>query len=214
MAPLAKICGLSQADDARVAAENGADFLGFIHFEKSPRHVSLGAASLLGKALPAGPSRVGVMVDADDDTIEAFADHLALTHIQLHGRETVDRAAAIKALTGLKLIKVIKVAEREDISQADAFADIADMLLFDTKPLPSDTLPGGNARSFPWHYLAERIFAVPALVAGGLTPENVGEALAQSKVSGVDVSSGVESAPGVKSHDKIKAFLKATKAAS
>lgn len=209
--PLVKICGLTQASDAQVAADGGADFLGFIHYPESPRHIGLDQARRLKQALPSGPARVGVVVDASLQTIQQLQDALGLSHIQLHGDETSDDIKAIKASTGLYVIKVIKVAQKEDLITAVDMAKWADILLFDTKPGPGDTLPGGNARSFPWHLLKGLTLPAPILLAGGLTPENAQKALAESGAQGLDVSSGVERHPGEKSQALITAFLNAAK---
>ena len=222
MSRLVKICGLKNAADAEVAASAGADLLGFIHFKKSPRHLSIEMARALAPNLPnnavkgsaAEPKRVAVMVDPDDETLLAYTSALRATHVQLHGSESPERVAAVRAVTGLDVIKVIKVAQAEDVESAQRYEDIVDMLLFDTKPLAGDILPGGNARRFPWHLMQGLRVRVPTLVAGGLTPETVQEALISSGATGADVSSGTESAPGVKSHALIRGFLGNTKAVS
>lgn len=205
---LVKICGLRLAKDAAAAALAGADFIGFIYYPASPRHVSLENAKILGPDLPAkGPKRVGVFVDADNDVLQRFCTLLDLDYIQLHGSETPERIKEIKSLLGLPVIKVIKVAEKEDILEADSYQGLVDMLLFDTKPESSDALPGGTGRRFPWHFLKDYKGDTPFLLAGGLNPRNAVTALMLSGASGLDVSSGVELEPGIKSHQLITDFI-------
>lgn len=205
----AKICGLTTAEAAEVAASEGATDLGFVHFLKSPRHLTLEAATELEASLPAGPRRVGVMVDPTSDEAAAFARALKLDAIQLHGSESASVAAELKTQTGLQIFKAIPVAEAADLQAAEPFAGVAHALLFDAKPPKGADLPGGNAHSFPWHLMQSFKTEIPWYLAGGLTPENVSEAISQASAPGVDVSSGVEDGPGKKSLSKIKAFLRA-----
>ncbi len=209
-----KICGLKTAWHAGLAARFGARWTGFIFFPKSPRNITLSEARALRKDLPMGPERVGVFVDADDDLIDAAIDALDLDIIQLHGKETPERVAELKSRLDIGLIKAIGVSDATDIEAASAYAPYTDAILFDAKPpKTADALPGGNAVSFPWHIMRENPPAYPWLLAGGLTPENLAAAAAASGATALDVSSGVEDAPGKKSAQKIEAFLKAAKAA-
>ena len=207
-----KICGISEAKHAHTAANTGAAFLGFVFFQKSPRNLTLEAAKALEPALPTSPKRVGVFVDADDALISGAAEALKLDLLQLHGKETPDEVARLKVLTGLPVIKAIAVSDEADLSKADPFISHVDYILFDAKPPKGATLPGGNAVSFPWHILDGKKLPYKWFLAGGLTPKNAREALAASGACYLDISSGVETAPGKKSSPLIKAFLTATKA--
>jgi len=210
MAIRTKICGIKTQKAAEAAADAGADLLGFVYYQKSPRHISLSQAELLGPKLPSGPSRVGVFVDADHSDIKIMAKALWLDYLQLHGSETIVEAAALKDLTGCKIIKCFAVAERADLIPARAWSGVADMVLFDAKPPAGSELPGGNAICFPWEIMQGFAEDTPWLLAGGLTVLNVSDAVWASGAKGVDVSSGVESAPGIKDTKLIKAFLDRT----
>ena len=208
-----KICGLNSPDAVDAAA--GADFAGFVFFARSPRHVTPETAGLLAARLPAQVRRVAVTVDADDETLDAIVVGLRPSLIQLHGRETPARAAAIRQRLGVGVIKVLALAAPADLDAAEAFTTAADWLMFDAKPPPRpDALPGGNAVSFDWRILAGRSFALPWLLSGGLDPGNVAAAIATSGAVAVDVSSGVESTPGRKDPARIAAFLAAARGAA
>ena len=208
-----KICGLTKAEDAWAAAEAGADALGFVHFVKSPRHLDERDAVALGRDLPPNIRRVGVMVDPDLDTVARFAESLKLDTIQFHGHETPLMAGRVKAELGLRVIKAIPVANKTDLDGVKRYDPVVDALLFDAKPPPGADLPGGNALSFPWALMQALRTPLPWLLAGGLTPDTVAEAIRVSGATGVDVSSGVESEPGIKSRQRIDAFLRAAKSA-
>lgn len=207
-----KICGLTTAEHANLAAFYGARWLGFVFFERSPRNLSLQEAHSLRRHLPKRAERVGVFVNAEHNFIEAAVDALDLDWVQLHGDEYPHEAQLIRDRMGVSVIKAIGVSERADLAEADAFAPHVDAILFDAKPPKGTDLPGGNAVSFPWHILMGQKFTFPWLLAGGLTASNLPEAIAQSNAHAVDVSSGVEDAPGQKSGEKIEAFLRAAKA--
>lgn len=209
----AKICGLTSADAAQTAAEGGATDLGFIHFPKSPRHLSVAAAGALEASLPKGPRRVGVLVNPSIDAIKPFADALKLDAIQLHGQETPEFAEQVKRETGLLIYKAFPVAEARDLEQSRHFEGVAEAFLFDAKPPKGSDLPGGNAHSFPWGLMRGFETQTPWYLAGGLTPSNVAEAIHQAAAPGVDVSSGTEDAPGKKSLSKIRDFLQAAQSA-
>ncbi|GHF16747.1 N-(5'-phosphoribosyl)anthranilate isomerase [Kordiimonas sediminis] len=206
-----KICGLTHADHAHLAVDLGARWLGFVHFEKSPRHVSIETARALAPRLPKAGERVGVFVNANLDTIQQMTDILQLDWIQLHGNETPEMAAHIRSLLGRKVIKAIAVSEAEDLVASNRYEGSVDAFLFDAKPPKGAVLPGGNAVSFPWQILAGKTFPVPWLLAGGLTAENLHDAVTLSGAGAVDISSGVESAPGQKDPKRIEDFLKAAK---
>jgi phosphoribosylanthranilate isomerase len=207
---LVKICGLNAP--AAVDAAASADFGGFIFFPRSPRHVEPGTAGALAARLPVRVKRVAVVVDADDATLDAIVAGLSPDLIQLHGKETPARAREIRARLGLGTIKALSVSEPADLDATAVFADAVDWLLFDAKPPKRpDALPGGNAVSFDWTILAGRRFAQPWLLSGGLDSGNVAAAIATSGATAVDVSSGVESAPGRKDPARIAAFIAAAR---
>lgn len=206
----AKICGLSTEAAVQAAIEGGATYVGFVFFPRSPRDIAPErAADLAAPARAAGLKIVAVTVDADDVLLDRFAATLKPDLIQLHGCETPDRVAQVKASTGAGVIRALRVSEAPDLDAATAFEAVADRLMFDAKPPPDSVLPGGNGGAFDWKMLAGRAFAKPWFLAGGLDPTNVAEAIRVSGAPMVDVSSGVERAPGVKDAALIAAFLKA-----
>ncbi len=209
-----KICGLKTPDALHAALDAGADLVGFVHFPRSPRHLALAdAPRLIGEAR--GRAQVvALSVDADDALLAAIVEAFRPDVLQLHGAETPQRVAAVRARFGLPVMKALPVARSEDLAPVADYAAVADMLLFDAKPDPGALLPGGNGRPFDWQLLAELDAACPVMLSGGLTPENVAEALSVARVDGVDVSSGVEDAPGVKSAEKIFAFVAAARKAA
>ncbi len=210
----AKICGISTLGAAETAIANGAAFLGFIHFARSPRHLSLNAmAGLMAAIRQAGHSvpLVGVVVDPDDETLAALRDRVRPDLIQLHGKETPRRAADIAAATGIGLVKAISVGAAEDLPVAADYEPHVRYLMFDAKPPRGAAMPGGLGARFDWTLMAGYAGRTPWFLAGGLTPDNVAEAVAQSGAQLVDVSSGVESAPGVKDPVLISRFLQAVK---
>jgi phosphoribosylanthranilate isomerase len=210
----AKICGLSTLDAAKCARDGGAAFLGFIHFAKSPRHISLEMMRDLMQAIraePAAPKLVSVVVDPDDALLTALRDDVKPDLIQLHGKESPQRAAKIRERFGIPLIKALSVSEAADITAAGVYAPHTDYLMFDAKPPKDAALPGGLGLSFDWTLLHGYAGKKPWFLAGGLTPDNVAEAAEISGARLVDVSSGVESAPGVKDLSRISAFLHAVK---
>ncbi|MFO7481166.1 phosphoribosylanthranilate isomerase [Oceanibaculum nanhaiense] len=212
---LVKICGLSTPQSVAAAIAGGADFLGFVFYPRSPRNVTPEQAAELTKPVPASIRTVALTVDADDALLEIILSTMHPGLLQLHGHETPARVADIRSRFGVPVMKVLSVAGAEDVAKAGDYEPVADMLMFDAKP-PKEmkgALPGGNALRFDWQLLAGTHFGKPWLLAGGLTPDNVAEAIHTSGAPGVDVSSGVEDAPGRKSIPLIRAFLKAAKAA-
>ena len=207
-----KICGISDAVHAHAAAMHGATWLGFIFFPPSPRNLTLEAARKLAQQLPVGPKRVGVFVDASDDLLKGAVEALSLNAVQLHGNETPEDAARIKKLLGVKVMKAVSVSTEEDITKADPFLTHVDRILFDAKPPKGAVLPGGNAVSFPWHILGDKKLPYKWMLAGGLNTENVAEAVTASGAAALDISSGVETAPGKKSSALIQDFLRTAKA--
>jgi phosphoribosylanthranilate isomerase len=209
MALEVKICGLSTNETLSAALAGGADLVGLVFYARSPRALSPRQAAALAAQVPQGVCKVGLFVDADDETLAQTAHTVGLDMLQLHGEESPSRVAAIKAATGLPVMKVIKLRQPEDLAIARDYLEVADRLLFDAKPPPeaTDALPGGNALSFDWHMLAGTDWPLPWMLAGGLTAANLAEAVAVTGARAVDVSSGVESAPGRKDPALIRKFL-------
>jgi phosphoribosylanthranilate isomerase len=213
MTPTVKICGLSTGPTLDAALDAGADMVGFVFFSKSPRHVDWGTARALGRQVQGRAKIVALSVDADDDTLKRIVDALSPDLMQLHGSETPARVKEIGERFGRPTMKAIGVATRADLAQAEAYEGVADLLLIDAKPLKGAALPGGNGRPFDWDLTRNFHAPMPWLLSGGLDPETVGAAIALSGARGVDVSSGVESAPGVKDPAKIRAFVAAARRA-
>lgn len=206
-----KICGIRDAEALDAAVAAGADLVGFVFFPPSPRAVTPAQAGALSARHAGGPVRVGLFVDPTDDDLTAALAAVPLGLLQLHGEETPERAASIRARFGVPVMKALGIGAPADLDAADAFAPVVDRFLFDAKPPPGGPLPGGNAQPFEWRLMAGRAIAKPWLLAGGLTPGNVAEAIRVAGAPGVDVSSGVESARGVKDPALIRAFIAAAK---
>jgi len=211
MSVLVKICGLKTPEAVDVALEYGADMVGFNFFERTPRFVGIDNAARLSERAGNKLMRVGLVVDAGDDDLSAILSDVSLDILQLHGSETPQRVSEVKARFGLPVMKACAISNADDVAVARTYEGIADRLLFDAKPPEGAERPGGNAVPFDWQVMAGETWSCPWLLAGGLTPENVREAIKISGAPGVDVSSGVEDAPGEKSLEKIAAFLKAAK---
>ena len=207
-----KICGLTDAAAVHAAVDGGAAMCGFVFFPASPRNLTPEAARELTKGVPDGVIRVGLTVDADDALLAEIASVARVDMLQLHGSETPERTAEVRDRLGLPVMKVLPVQGPDDLAAAEAYEGVADRLMFDAKPPEDASRPGGNARAFDWGLLKDRTFALPWLLAGGLTAENLAQAVKASGAVAVDVSSGVEDAPGVKNADKIRAFLAAAAA--
>ena len=195
------------------AVDAGADYVGLNFFAKSPRSVTFDQAASLSHLVPVGVAKVGLVVDADDDMLDALTAQVALDIIQLHGHETPQRVADVRARYGLPVMKVVGIADAEDLQVLESHLTAADQILLDTKPPKNADLPGGNGLAFDWRLIAGRRWPVPWMLAGGLTPDNVGEAISLTGAPQVDVSSGVESASGVKDAELMAAFCKAARAA-
>ncbi|MEM9148243.1 MAG: phosphoribosylanthranilate isomerase [Pseudomonadota bacterium] len=208
-APLrVKICGLTDPVALRAAVEAGAAYVGFVHFAPSPRHLSTEAIAALGVDVPPGTLRVLLLVEPDDRLLEIAAG-LPIDMIQLHGHETADRVTEAKRITGLPVMKAIGISEARDLDQIAVYAPVADQLLVDTKAPKGASRPGGNAVSFDWSLIAGRRWPLPWMLAGGLKPERIAEAVRVTGARQLDLSSAVESAPGVKDPAKIRSFLAA-----
>ena len=203
-----KICGLRTVDEVLAAAAAGAAYIGLNFYPRSPRFVTLAQARDLALATPVGVAKVALSVDADDATLDAIVAAVPLDMLQLHGHETPARVAALRARYGLPVMKVVGVAGPGDLAAIDAYLGVADQLMIDTKPAPG-ALPGGNGVAFDWTLLAGRRLPLPWMLAGGLTAGNVADAIRISGARQVDVSSGVESVPGVKDKDRVAAFVAA-----
>lgn len=204
-----KICGLRDQVMLDVAVNAGAHYVGLVFFEKSPRNVSIAQAAPLAQSTLMGIAKVGLVVNPDNAFLDAILVDVPLDILQLHGSETPERVAEISRRYGLPVMKAVGVADASDLSALDAYADVADMILVDAKPPKNADLPGGNGLSFDWTLIANRRWSTPWMLAGGLTPDNVSEAMSLTGATQVDVSSGVETAPGKKSADLITAFVNA-----
>jgi phosphoribosylanthranilate isomerase len=208
-----KICGIKDAEATDIACQAGAALLGFVFYPPSPRSIGPEWAGALMARMPDAVTPVGLFVDADDDAIASVLEVAPLRLLQLHGRESPERCAAVQARFGLPVMKALGIATEADFAVLDAYAPVVDRFLLDAKPPSGATLPGGNAAIFDWSLLSGRSIPRPWLLAGGLTPGNVAEAIRATGAPGVDVSSGVERARGVKDAALIEAFIGAALAA-
>lgn len=206
-----KICGVNTPEALAAAAAAGADFVGFVFFAASPRAVTPEGAAAISATHPGGPRRVGLFVDPGDEALAATLAAVPLDLIQLHGAETPARVAAVRARFGVPVMKAIGIGDASDLALIPAHAAVSDRLLLDAKPAPEAALPGGNAHPFEWGLLAGVAIGRPWLLAGGLTPGNVGAAIRAAGAPGVDVSSGVERARGVKDAGLIRDFVAAAR---
>jgi phosphoribosylanthranilate isomerase len=212
MSTSVKICGVNSPEALAAALHAGADMVGFVFYEPSPRFIGLDTARQFARHCRDRAEVVALTVDAPDATLEAILKRVGPDYFQLHGSESPERVAEIQEKYGVSVIKAIGVADADDLALADAYAD-ADALLIDAKPPRGAVLPGGNGVPFDWGLVRNFSPRKPWLLSGGLTPENVGQAIRDSRARAVDVSSGVESAPGVKNPLRISAFIAAARAA-
>lgn len=207
-----KICGVTTPETIEAAARLGAQMIGFVFYPKSPRALTLPIAAQLASQVPTGLRSVGLFVDPSDEELEAVTARVPLALVQLHGNETPARVAAVKSRFALPVIKALPISNAADVAAAERYAGVADYFLFDAKPPTNvSALPGGNGLAFDWRLLQGAKIARPWLLAGGLTPDNVVEAAETSGAKMVDVSSGVESRPGVKDVGLIESFLRAAR---
>jgi phosphoribosylanthranilate isomerase len=213
MSPVVKICGLSTAATLDAALDAGADMVGFVFFERSPRFVGLDHARELAARARGRAKIVALSVDASNRALAAIVARVDPDFLQLHGGEPPERVAEIRGLFDVPTIKALGVAGAADLAHAEDYADVADWLLIDAKPPKDATRPGGNGAPFDWALARNFAPAQPWLLSGGLDSGNVGDAIARSGALGVDVSSGVESAPGVKDIGRIRSFIAAARAA-
>jgi len=209
-----KICGLSTAEALDVALEAGADMVGFVFFAPSPRHVALDTAHALASRVLERAQKVALTVDADDALLDAVVEALQPDMLQLHGTESPARVEAVRRMFGLPVMKALPIAAKSDLEAVARYAGVADRLLFDARAPREATRPGGLGKAFDWHLLENLDPGVPFMLSGGLDAGNVGEALRITRAPGVDVSSGVERVPGEKDPDKIRAFVRAARAAT
>jgi phosphoribosylanthranilate isomerase len=212
MSLLVKICGLSTRETLDAALDAGADMVGFVFFSPSPRHLSLEAARELGKRAGRNAVKVALTVDADDAALGNIMEALQPDLLQLHGRETTARLRDIKQTFGLPVMKAMAVETAADLAALPGYAAVADRILFDARPPKGATRPGGLGAAFDWHVLENLDLNLPFMVSGGLNADNVAEAVRLTRAGGVDVSSGVERAPGVKDVEMIRAFIRAVRA--
>ena len=208
-----KICGLRTPQDVAAAVACGADDIGLVFFEKSPRHLTLDEAAALALTVPLGVRKVALTVDATDDDLDALLARVPVDLLQLHGHETPERVTEIRKRTGVPVMKAVGIADADDLDQLDAYMAVAEEVLVDAKPPKNGNLPGGNGLSFDWRLLEGRRWSVPWMLAGGLRPSNVAEAIRLTGAPQVDVSSGVERNPGEKDPDMIRDFCAAVRGA-
>jgi len=214
MSLIVKICGLSTPETLDVALDAGADMVGFVFFLASPRHVSLETARALGQRAKGRALRVALMVDADDATIANIVEALRPELLQLHGQESVARVRDIKQAFGLPVMKAVPIATSADLAPLPGYAAVADRILFDARAPKEASRPGGLGARFDWKLLSGVDPKIPFMVSGGLDAANVAEAVRVTRAGGVDVSSGVERAPGIKDPDMIRDFIRAARAAA
>src|ERR1043165_1748903 len=208
-----KICGLSTPETLDAALDAGADMVGFVFFPPSPRNISFEVARTLGTRVKGRARKVALTVDADDALLETIVEALKPDMLQLHGHETPQRVAAVRESFGLPVMKALPVESKADLAGIAPYTAVADRLLFDARPPRDATRPGGLGTPFDWHLLENLKVPIPFMLSGGLHAGNVAEALRITRAVGVDVSSGVEKAPGVKDSDKIRAFIRAARSA-
>jgi phosphoribosylanthranilate isomerase len=211
MALTVKICGLKTPEALDVALDSGADQVGFVFFPPSPRHLGIEAMGALGARVNGRAGKVALTVNATDEMLFDIVEALKPDMLQLHGNETPDRVVAIRTRFRLPVMKALAISERKDLSPIRLYASVADRLLFDARAPQGATRPGGLGRTFDWTLLKDIDRAIPFMLSGGLDAGNVGEAVAITRAPGVDVSSGVERAPGIKDPDKIRNFIRAAR---
>lgn len=204
-----KICGLTTRETMLAATDAGAAYIGLNFFPKSPRYLEVEAARALAIDVPPGVAKVALTVDADEAFLDKIVETVPLDFLQLQGLETPERVSEIRTRYGLPIMKALGVASEDDLPALDTYAAVVDQLLIDAKPPPDAELPGGNGVPFDWRLIANRRWSTPWMLAGGLTSDNVAEAIALTGAKQVDVSSGVETAPGVKDIGRIRAFITA-----
>ena len=206
-----KFCGLTDPADIPAAILAGAGYVGFVFYPGSPRNLTLFDAAPMAASVPPGIMKVALTVDADDATLDTLTAQVPLDMLQLHGTETPARVAQVRERYGLPVMKAVAIADKADLAEIDRYGSVADQLLIDARPPTGSDLPGGNGLPFDWQLIAGRRWSVPWMLAGGLGPENVAEAIRVTGARQVDVSSGVERAPGIKDAERMAAFGAALK---
>jgi phosphoribosylanthranilate isomerase len=214
MPVLVKICGLTTPDALDAALDAGADMVGFVFFPPSPRHLGYEAARVLGERVKGRAKKVALTVNATDIELSTLVDALKPDMLQLHGKESPEHVVILRTRFGLPVIKAIPVEQKSDLSPVREYARVVDRILFDARAPKDATRPGGLGKPFDWHLLQNIDIGVPLMLSGGLDAHNVGEALVITRAPSVDVSSGVEKRPGEKDPDKIRAFIRAARAAA
>jgi len=214
MSVLIKICGLKTSAALDVALGAGADLVGFVFFPPSPRHLDFAGARALAMQVRGRARKVALSVDASDEWLASSIDALQPDMLQLHGKETPERVAAVRERFRIPVIKALPVEDAADLAAVPAYAAVADRILFDARAPREATRPGGLGKSFDWHLLENLNIGAPFILSGGLNPDNVVEALRITRASSIDVSSGVERAQGEKDPDRIRAFIRAARALS
>lgn len=202
-----KLCGLNTVQDIDAATQAGAAYVGFVFFAKSPRNLDIAEARELVLRVPVGIAKVALVVNADNTLLDQITTSVPLDMLQLHGDESLERVAEVKARYGLPVMKALGIATSEDVERAQTYSCVADQLLLDAKPMAGQDLPGGNGFSFDWTLLQGQTWSVPWMLAGGLTPANVASAVQLSGAQQVDVSSGIEITPGQKSPELMMEFV-------
>jgi phosphoribosylanthranilate isomerase len=212
MSLIVKICGLSTRETLDVALDSGADMVGFVFFPPSPRHIDLAAISKLADVARGRAEIVVLTVDAADEVLDQIVKRVGPDWLQLHGNESADAVTAFKQAFGVRVMKALPIAARGDLDRIPRYAAVADRILFDAHAPKEATRPGGLGAVFDWHLLENLDLAMPFMVSGGLHAGNVAEAVQVTRAGGVDVSSGVERASGIKDPDMIRAFIRAARA--
>lgn len=213
MSLIVKICGLSTPETLDAALDAGADMVGFVFFPPSPRHLAFETARVLAGRVRGRAQKVALTVDAEEKFLQSVVEALRPDMLQLHGVESTDRVESLRSTFGLPVMKAVPIAVKDDLARIATYAAVADRLLFDARAPRDATRPGGLGNTFDWRLLEDVKLRVPFMLSGGLDADNVGEALRITRASGIDVSSGVERAPGVKDPDKIRAFIRAARMA-
>lgn len=208
-----KICGLKEPAHVAAAVAAGAAYVGFVFFPKSPRHLAIPAAARLAADVPPGVAKVALTVNATDAELDAITGAVAIDMLQLHGAESPERVGEVRARYGLPVMKAVGIADETDLALIQTHGKVADQLLIDAKPPKGAALPGGNGLAFDWRLVARKYWPCPWMLAGGLTPDNVAAAVRLTGARQVDVSSGVERAPGIKDEGLIRAFVAAARGA-
>ena len=214
MSVVIKICGLKTPDALDVSLEAGADMVGFVFFSPSPRHLDFETARILSRQVRGRARKVALSVDAPDEWLASSIEALEPDMLQLHGKETPERVATVRSRFGIPVVKAVAIEDRADLAAIVAYAGVADCVLFDARAPREATRPGGLGKSFDWRLLENLNIGVPFMLSGGLNPDNVEEAIRITCAPSIDVSSGVERAPGEKDPDKIRAFIRAARANS